>query len=167
MKPNIITPAVIIYERDFQNTPLWQFETNNREVDSLNHYEDELKKVVGYKYGNTHRFLQTISGGHLFAFHIHFIEHRKLWDIHLWDTAGNRTVINIEFSIIDKEIDCIPDKEFNRIIIACRDFMSGTYICNGCNEKTKHIAGHYFAGQYCQKCWDSKYKAIEASENYN
>jgi len=167
MNPNIITPAVIIYEREFHNTPLWQFETNNKDADSLNHYENELKNVVGYRYGNHHRFLQIVSGGHLFSFNIYLMEHKNMWEIHLWDTTGNRTVIGTSFKVVNKETDCIPDDEFNKIIDACRDFMNGTYICSGCGEKTKHIAGRYFAGQYCQKCWDNKYKAREASENYN
>jgi hypothetical protein len=166
MNPNSITPAVIIYERDFKNTPLWQFETNNREAESLNDYENRIKHVVGYRY-SAKKFLQTISSGNLFVFHVHLMEHKKLWDIHIWDSTGNRTVICTSFNMISKETDCIPNDEFEKILIACREYASGTYICSGCKTKTNHIAGHYFAGQYCQKCWDDKYKAIEARENYN
>lgn len=47
--------------------------------------------------------------------------------------------------------------------------LAGIISCSGCGEdiKEEDVAGNYFAGRYCKNCWETKYKKIEASENYN
>ena len=34
------------------------------------------------------------------------------------------------------------------------------------DEQEALDGGQYVAGHYCKECWDNKYKAIEAKENY-
>jgi formamidopyrimidine-DNA glycosylase len=50
----------------------------------------------------------------------------------------------------------------------CEDYGRGYVRCSDCETKikTSEIAGRYFAGVYCKDCWDGKWKAIEAKENY-
>ncbi len=175
MDKNFIIPAIIIFELNFKKIPLWNLEMNNRDENSLTTYENKLKEIVGYTWGNNHRFIQTISGGHLFMFHVHYsptinnqhVNRTHRWEISVWDETGNSSVITIGFEVNNKETDVVPDEVFQKIIHACNNHSNGIHICSGCGKEVTHIAGHYFAGNYCQHCWDTKYKAIEARENYN
>lgn len=50
-----------------------------------------------------------------------------------------------------------------------KDAEKGYYTCHGCNDliKENEIAGRYFASVFCDVCWDTKWRAIEAKETYN
>jgi len=92
----------------------------------------------------------------------------KEWDVNVWDETGNTTVIAFRFPIQDMQTDTLPTREFQRIITACENYRKGTGSCSACKTELKltEIAGRYFAGIYCTKCWETKYRAIEAAETY-
>lgn len=171
MDKSFITPAVIIYQGNFPKINLIDLDGNNKSEDSLNHIEDQFKTIVGYRWGNMHRFLQIISGGHLFVFAVYFQKtinpNKQYWCVDVWNESGGISVSNVTFPVIDKENDKIPSDIFNKIINDCCDYGNNIYKCSGCGTKMNKIAGQYFAGIYCQKCWDTKYKAIEAKETYD
>lgn len=49
------------------------------------------------------------------------------------------------------------------------DYSHGVIHCSDCKKPISkgEIAGRYFAGVYCSDCWNNKWKAIEAEEDYN
>jgi hypothetical protein len=50
------------------------------------------------------------------------------------------------------------------------DFSMGIVRCSDCGSKQKFSLierNRYFAGIYCDDCWNRKWKAIEAKEDYN
>ncbi len=55
------------------------------------------------------------------------------------------------------------DEMFRRV----EQYTKGIYHCSDCDAEMTEIAGRYFAGIYCEKCWAQKWKAIEAKETYN
>lgn len=165
-----IIPAVIIHQNHLKNTRLIDLESNNKSNDSLTYYENQLKKILNYGLGNNHRYLKIFNGGALFSFSVYHQKtlknNRCLWDIHVWDSSGNITVSQINFPVIDKENDTIPLEILNVLINDCIDYDNNLYKCSGCGVKTKTIGGQYFAGIYCLKCWDDKYRKKEMNENY-
>lgn len=170
----VITPAIIIWHRTLLEVPLWSLDGNNQTEFSLRHYEQLLKECVGKRSGNRHQFFQITMGGHYFPFSIHFspqVNPKKYfhWEFHVWNMTGHETVNCYEFPSTDKEHDMMPKEIYLKAMQDCEDYARGIKICSGCQKKvnSKEIAGHYFAGSYCSHCWETKYKAIEAKENYN
>lgn len=91
----------------------------------------------------------------------------NVFEIHLWDSTGlcalgGWTVIQAPDEIIGKEMQ-------KAIREACELFVQGKLHCSDCREVIlkSEIAGSYFAGKYCEKCWEGKWRAIEAKETYN
>lgn len=171
MDKSFIIPAVIIYQGNFQKIKLIDLDTNSKSDESLNHIENEFKKIVEYRWGNQHRFLQIISGGHLFVFSVYFQTtknpNKQIWNVTIWNDSGGIGVTSANFPVVDKENDTIPTDIFHKLIQDCCDYSNNIYKCSGCGNKMNKIAGQYFAGIYCQKCWDSKYKAMEVRETYD
>jgi len=64
----------------------------------------------------------------------------------------------------------VPSKDFiDWILKTTEEFINGIIHCSSCGKEinVSEIAGNYFAGVYCQKCWDTKYKELEANESYD
>jgi predicted nucleic-acid-binding Zn-ribbon protein len=75
---------------------------------------------------------------------------------------------SFQIKAVNKETDKLQRKDFDKIISVCRKYVQGTIQCSGCDKEIQivDIAGQYFAGRYCKHCWETKYRAIEAAENY-
>ncbi len=63
-----------------------------------------------------------------------------------------------------------PDENFiewldNKI----NNFIGGKINCSDCGKiiSNEEVAGKYFAGQYCEECWERTWREIEAKETYN
>lgn len=54
-----------------------------------------------------------------------------------------------------------------------KEYCENKIHCSDCGKEIVNdrcdggIAGRYFAGIYCKDCWERKWKAIEANENYD
>lgn len=166
MESSILTPALFIHQNHLRGIRLIELEGNNRGEKSLSWWEQKVKDAVSHKWGNSHVFLQTTLLGHYFRFSIH--ASTKYWEIHVWDMSGSNSICNYQTKLVDKKADVLSDDLFSKIVTDCEDFIRGIQICSGCQAKIKQteIAGQYFAGRYCKKCWDTKYRAIEAAESY-
>lgn len=48
-------------------------------------------------------------------------------------------------------------------------YRQGYIFCSDCGRPVQRsaIAGNFFAGQYCNTCWHTKWKFINAAENYD
>lgn len=91
----------------------------------------------------------------------------NVYTFSMWDSKGMMSLNNGTFV-------CNPDKplpiEVQKAIYGtARDYIDGTVHCSHCNEvlERDEIAGSYFAGVYCQECWDREYRVREANESYN
>jgi formamidopyrimidine-DNA glycosylase len=91
----------------------------------------------------------------------------NVFTLHVWEHMGQQSIGNVSF-----EVDGgghANQNTFSGIKSRMDSWSEGFVRCSGCGEKIERdkIAGRYFAGVYCQNCWDTKYKAIEAKETYN
>lgn len=171
--PNLsLTPALIVYQTKLQDHPLTLFDLNNRNEGSVRYLEDKCKEIVGYKWGNTHVFLQIISGGKLFTFHVSrapYMGKGEYWAINVWNETGNEAIYSVQFPVVNAEEDLIPKETYYQLIESCEEHARGNIHCNDCGTliKRSEAGGSYFAGVYCKHCWETKWKAIEAKETYN
>jgi hypothetical protein len=82
--------------------------------------------------------------------------------IHVWNHSGQDSVCTVYTKTLDEE-------SIRTIAKAMEHYSCGEVQCAECGEwiKRHEAGGRYFAGLYCQHCWDTKWKEIEAKETYN
>lgn len=153
-----------------KNIELWYLDNNNQEGIRLKF--QELKKLSGYGFDNTHLLFSNVYG-HLFAINIHFQDISRIhtspkWEFCIWDATGNTSIGTIWQPVENKETDRLSDENYKELRRLTENFTKGIVKCSACGKEINKvdIAGRYFAGIYCQHCWDTKYKAIEAKETY-
>jgi hypothetical protein len=160
-----------IPQREIQNIELWWLDGNNPEGIKLKF--KELKKLSGYSFDNPHLLYSNIYGN-LFSIHIHFADVNRVnksqkWEISIWDEKGSTSIGTIFQPVENKETDKLLDNNYKELSRLTENFSKEIMQCSNCGKEIKksEIAGRYFAGIYCQHCWDTKYKAIEAQETYD
>ena len=85
----------------------------------------------------------------------------------MWYDGGNSILFKI-----DPEKNLSEDEVLNMAAQYIEDYFNGYIHCSDCQKafpktETDGYKRSYFAGKYCQRCWDIKWKDIEAKEIYN
>lgn len=158
---------LVFNQHEILEKPLFWFEGNNNADDSAKALENKLKKIINYKWANRHMLWGNIFGDE-FSFQIYLFNDR--WEISIWDYKGNTTIGHITQKVIDKEKDILSDENHSLLKKMTENYSRNIIQCTECKKeinRNTEVGGRYFAGVYCQKCWDDKYKAIEARETYN
>lgn len=161
--------AIIIHETEFKNTPLYFYEINNCGKNSIGKMFKDIKQIIGYCYDNRNMLLNIISGGHMFSFSVYKIPNKpNNYELTFWDYRGSVALLSKTITVEDWETSPIPNKDFLEIREVLEAYSNGYINCSGCSQQIKinNVAGQYFAERYCVACWENKYKAIEARENY-
>lgn len=88
--------------------------------------------------------------------------------VYVWANNGCRSIYSNHTKSKDEKPEVYADIITKRI----EEYCNGVIHCCDCGATfpVKEIEGYrrsYFAGVYCQDCWDSKWKAIEAKETYD
>ena len=171
MKDNFYLIGILqIPQNMIMERPLWYFDHNNRE--GMRSIYNELKSLTNYRFDNNKKLWSNIFGD-FFSISIHFVNNqrtnKKYWEIYVWDAKGNTSIINFTQDSINKEEDVLSDQNYNILTKYTEDFSRGKVRCSDCKKEINHseIAGRYFAGVYCNECWERKWKVIEAKETYN
>ena len=128
---------------------------------TINYFYDARNKILGCKFGNP--MFKIKYKDRLFSFSV-YCENDNSVSIHVWNYAGILSIGNYyqkQPEIIKSVLDDIK--------IDLDNFIDNKIHCSGCNKliDMKTVAGSYYAGRYCKDCWESKYKAIEAADNYD
>lgn len=149
--------------------PVFKPQLNKYDFSSfvVNHIDKECEEL----YQDLHEVTYDVNGvrQHESSFITDIYGHHFVWNWHgstltVYDEVGGTTVANGHFKDADRQ------KVINEVIRRMEDFTCGYIHCSDCGTRIKYhgeVAGRYFAGVYCQKCWDGKWKAIEAKETYN
>ena len=117
--------------------------------------------ILGYNFGNG--MSKIMYKNKLFTFSV-FIQLNGYVDIMFWDIKGTTSI----FNITAKDL-IVTDKQVNEIQKRLENYCNNIVECSECHKELqigKDIAGTYYAGVYCRDCWESKWKAIEARDNY-
>ena len=117
--------------------------------------------ILGYNFGNG--MSKIMYKNTLFTFSVH-IQSNGHVDVTFWDINGTTSV----FNITSKDL-LVTDKQVNEIQKRLENYCNNIVECSECHKELqmgKDIAGTYYAGVYCRDCWESKWKAIEARDNY-
>ena len=85
-------------------------------------------------------------------------------EIYFWTEDGMTSLAVVKYNK-----DTTFSEVYNVLNQCMLDYCNGIIHCSECGEPMQKgkYAGRYFAGVYCQKCWDGKWKEIEANETYD
>ena len=128
-----------------------------------------VKAATNYKWDNSNMRMSNSSGTE-FAFQLR--KHtqfgiREAWhEISVWDSRGNTSIISF---VISTSLD-ERKKQLVKLMRLCSEFAAGEVHCHDCGKLQKYEDiknNRYFAGIYCDECWEREWKAIEAKETYD
>jgi len=87
-------------------------------------------------------------------------------DLFLWDHTGGTAICNV---LLENDLK-IRKWQLKRIVRLTENFTNGIVECGLCGKEINYQENRnhrYFAGIYCEKCWEDEIKDIEAKESYN
>jgi len=157
-------PALIIEQQEVMLRPLKWFIDGSPEEDSYNEIRKKLKKATGYTWDNSILKWSNLFGD-IFCFSVNYCSSTE-WLITLWNAAGNTAIVSLSQDIRDERL---TDENYHLLAKTTEDFTRGFINCSGCGKQQEYRlinTQRYFAGVYCNECWNTKYKAIEAKETY-
>lgn len=132
----------------------------NRELnDSIKSLLDKCKPEADkFNYSSD----KLVYNNHEYAVGLCKSEHR----INVWSDNGLSSLGEVKTKWPSEDISDVTIQSVASLISL---HASGYICCNGCNTliKTSNVAGRIFAGVYCSDCWNRRYKAEEASINYD
>lgn len=162
-----------IPQHDIQRYPLHYFELNNK--DGLSKKNNQMYEILKDKPYNTSASMLWSDGyGNLRIIMIVYSQKTQYgperFTITMWDEKGGTTLCVINQLVINKETDILNNENYKILSQKSEMWMNGKMNCSkcGCEIDYKENFHHrYFAGIYCQTCWEGGMKQIEAQENYN
>ena len=131
-------------------------------VTLINSFVKCRNDILGYNFGNG--MTKIMYKDTLFTFSV-YIDRDNFVDVAFWDITSTKSV----FNLTSKELTII-EKQVNEIQKHLENYCNGIIECSECHKELqlgKDIAGSYYAGVYCNHCWETKWKGIEARDNYD
>jgi hypothetical protein len=139
-------------------------------IERLETIRKALKDLFLYPYDNSKCFLENIFGDY-YAFLLSSFsnnEGKVIVDFTVWDERGSWHILNRTFEVSGPNSVFPPDL-LDEIIALTNKHSEGISFCSGCGKEMKIVdcAGRFYASHFCTKCWEGKWRKIEASENYD
>ena len=160
------TPYIVVDYMTFQNGMMGDLD---KFIEELKEVGNAVKVAVDHKWANPNIRFSNIYGTE-FSFglygHTHLITKQTWYDLSVWDSRGSTSII----SGIIPEDSSEREAFVKKVLDTSEHFTAGKIHCSDCGKLVNYheVNGNrYFAGIYCNECWERKWKAIEAKENYN
>lgn len=150
------SPMVMFDYITFENLLIGDLHQLEIELDNLRIY---VKNSLKFRWDN-----DIVAATNIYGIPFKFSIHGT--HLSIWDATGGTIIFSAE-------LDSDPIKRKTQIASATKDtelYTAGKIHCSDCGEiQEYHEIGRnrYFAGLFCNKCWEGKWKAIEAKENYD
>lgn len=158
------TPVILVAHHELRK--LLSEVGSDRTVAMIETWQKELREISGYKWGGSFVRLTATFG---MEFKVIFSQHggeNSGWFCSIW-TMNELTIVRL----VDLPKDRSEVNEFITKILYAMDRWAEGYIkCSSCGTLHEYKvikSNRYFAGTYCQTCWEREFKAIEAKENYD
>ena len=160
------TPYIVVDYMTFQNGMMGDLD---KFIEELKEVGNAVKVAVDHRWANPNTRFSNIYGAE-FAFglykHTHLTTKQTWYDLSVWDSLGKTAVIS---GIVPENIN--ERLAFVKKVLDTSDiFTTGKIHCSDCGKLVNYRDvqnNKYFAGIYCDDCWNGKWKEIEAKENYN
>lgn len=135
-------------------------------VDRIKDLEQLQVNLFGLKYDSD--VSSFIKGyGEVFMFTIYHRFYRDEYgyiNFNLWVDDGGTALCDKTWKVGEYKDEIAA--EIKEIM---KKYTEGYIRCSGCGKwiKQKDIAGRFFAGVYCDECWEREWKERERQENYS
>ena len=123
----------------------------------------QLKKAVNTLF-NRYNSSISIRVSNIFGEEFTFALYGKT--INLWNSSGGTS---LGFATLSDNLS-VRKEQLQNIIKKLEKFSNGIIECGLCGKDMNYqenLSHRYFAGLYCQTCWNDEMKEIESKENYN
>jgi hypothetical protein len=120
------------------------------------------KDAVDYGWDNVEIKVSS-TYGQLFA--VQFSEHDDYISMTVWNERGGVSLGR--FTLLENEFALGEYKRFQEMM---NDWFSGFMLCAKCGKRINYYEKRhqsYFAGVFCDECWEGGVKQQEANESYN
>lgn len=160
------TPYIVVDYMTFQNGMMGDLD---KFIEDLKEVGNAVKVAVDHRWANPNTRFSNIYGAE-FAFglykHTHLTTKQTWYDLSVWDSLGTTAVIS---GIVPENTN--ERRAFvKKVLDTSEIFTTGKIHCSDCGKLVNYRDvqnNKYFAGIYCDDCWNGKWKEIEAKENYN
>lgn len=160
------TPYIVINCMTFQNGMMGDLD---KFIEDLKEVGNAVKVAVDHQWANPNTRFSNIYGTE-FSFglykHTHLTTKQIWYDLSVWDSLGKTAVIS---GIVPENTN--ERRAFvKKVLDTSEIFTTGKIHCSDCGKVVNYRDvqnNKYFAGIYCDDCWNGKWKEIEAKENYN
>lgn len=152
------TPYLVLTET--QIAELFTNHTAKVATEKLEAWEKQLKAVGEHRWANSHFYLSNTYGD-LFKFLV--IESRF---ITIWSQRDEVLVKKVDLDVSVVQVWTNIRSAFKKL----EQYSAGQIDCSHCGKEVDIgcvSKNRYYAGVYCNECWERDYKALEAKENYN
>lgn len=131
-------------------------------LELVERFKSARNEILGYNLGNGMSKLQYRDK--IFTFSIYINPKTNDNEVCFWNDLGTTSI----YSIFMKDTK-ITEQQIELIEQHLIDYCDGIVKCSECGKKLikEEIAGRYYAGVYCKHCWETKWEAIEARDNYD
>jgi len=133
---------------------------------NLNLVHKSIMESIGYSWSNTHWHVAAGRDYHPYTWMITHagFKDKAVFALDVWNWNGNNAVFSGElYPNATRRKDTI-----DAAIAAMERWSSGIFTCSSCGIETPLTERHSFwAGGYCNVCWEREYKEKEAHTNYN
>ena len=152
---NVILPTSIFLNMNKTNTSWATL------ITMCEDFQNIRNKYLGYNLLNSCIKLKDYQTNKIYKFDIDSLRS----SFYLWDNSDK-----ILGEIKINEINNKPDQNFIKNFEAIIDNYNNNIIkCSECQQKINKddVAGQYYAGVYCDKCWHNKWQNIASMDNYD
>lgn len=160
------TPYIVVDYMTFQRGMMGNLDEF---IKNLEEAGKAVKVAVDHRWGNSNTRFSNIYGTE-FAFilskHTYMTNKETWYNLFVWDSLGRTSI----FSGTVPENSSERRDFVKKVLDYSKKFTTGQINCSDCGKPINYheVSGNrYFAGIYCDDCWNRKWKAIEAKENYN
>ena len=160
------TPYIVIDYMTFRNGMMGNLDEF---ISELKEASDAVRIAVNYKWTNGNTRFSNIFGtefSFMLSKHEHISTKETWYDLSVWDTYGSTAIVS---GIVPENIN--ERRDFiKKVLDFSEEYTKGKIHCSDCGKIVNYRdvqENRYFAGIYCDDCWNRKWKAIEAEETYN
>lgn len=179
---------LVVDYMEFARIPIWEYERPMQEKGVA------LKVITGYGYDGLKLMVMSITGN-LYSLMINrescrhgSIRHKELqkmfgegvdigktYTLNLWNVSGGTSLFGTAFTVKEYQ-DSIPNEVVKAVYQVMEEYEKGIVSCSDCGEKVQKSNRQYFAGMYCEGCWEGTkgekqgrggWREVEANETYN
>lgn len=167
-KAYMLHAAIVIKQSELTKIHLCDMETNETQPTSFYPSFKAMKTLVNNPYDEQNK-LWISPSNNVFSLHVRLPKNSKQWHITMFTPNGLTHVKMLYQRKLHYLTDILTPRIYNKMVQEAEMYDKGFIRCSQCREyiRRRSIAGGFYAGVYCESCWEGSVKERAACENYD